>query len=538
MSSHVPSDRLGEAAQNGGVDFLREAERRHVAGCEHCQSLYGGYRLSDRLLAAPWHDVKLPPNSVVQPTRLAALTDFVRGPHARSVAPAVAAIGIVALIGAALVAPQLMPAPVASNHSPIASGATPSSTTSTVSPSGSGRTTAPGSQESEPSGPGSSTSPGPTFATTPGGPAGKETLAVTRIGGSPIGWSPDGAHILVWGVGIGRPLQIRDAGGRLSGTVKADAATWVTSSTIAIATRSAVSPPTGSPTGPGRHGGGNGPGGNGPGGNGPGGSGGETVSIIDTSGRSVVTLPGVYATSGGVANGMLVGSGSGAFTIASQGGFGSAGWSFVLWNGSLSAVKGGLPIAFSQDGRSLAVLHPWNAFGGAVTGWLEIMAVPSMNSVASFTHLSLRVGAGSLGSGYGFDAAFSPNGAYLLASGTLVNLANGSTTATGKGGWLADGTLATSSNGGLLRWQGTHSSVDARFPGLGTVEASRHGEVMYFYGDGRPPLLQDTDGSLNALSLSSVRSIGHLLISPNGRTIAFDGRAADGSSITAVAALS
>ena len=95
MSGHVPSDRLGEAAQNGGVDFLREAERRHVAGCEHCQSLYGGYRLSDRLLAAPWHDVKLPPNSVVQPTRLAALTDFVRGPHARSVAPAVAAIGIV-----------------------------------------------------------------------------------------------------------------------------------------------------------------------------------------------------------------------------------------------------------------------------------------------------------------------------------------------------------------------------------------------------------------------------------------------------------
>ena len=536
MSGHVPSDRLGEAARNGGVDFLREAERRHVAGCDQCQSLYGGYRLTDRLLAASWRDVKLPPDAVARPSRLGALTDFVRGPHTRSVAPAVAALGIIALIGAALALPQLIPAPpAATNHSPIASGATTPSApaTTTTSPFGSGQTSLPGSQASGPGGPGPSSPSGPTPVTTAGGPAGKGTLGVTRIGGSPIAWSPDGAHVLIWGSGSGRPLQIRDAGGRLSGTVKADAAAWVSSSTIAIATRSSVVPPASSSSGPGRRGGGPGPGS----GSGPGGNGGETISIIDTSGRSVATLPGAYASGGGVANGMLVGSGSGEFTIASQGGFGSAGWSFVLWNGSVGAVKDGLPIAFSQDSRSLAVLHPWNASGGAVTGWLEILAVPSLNSVASFTHLSLRVGAGSLGSGYGFDAAFSPNGGYLLASGTLVNLANGSTSATGKGGWMADGTLATSSNGGLLRWQGTHSSVDTRFPGLGTVETARHGEVVYFYGDSRPPLLLDTDGSLNALSLSGVRSIGHFLISPTGRAIAFDGRATDGSSITAVAAL-
>jgi hypothetical protein len=142
-----------------------------------------------------------------------------------------------------------------------------------------------------------------------------------------------------------------------------------------------------------------------------------------------------------------------------------------------------------------------------------------------------------MGSGYSFDAAFSPAGGYLLASGTLVNLSNGATVATGKGGWLPDGTLVTASNAGLLRWQGGHSSVDPRFPGQGTIEVSRHGDLIYFYGDGRPPLLLNAAGSLDALTLSGVRSIASLLISPSGRAIAFDGRATDGSSITAVAAL-
>ena len=255
------------------------------------------------------------------------------------------------------------------------------------------------------------------------------------------------------------------------------------------------------------------------------------------SGHTVATLPGSYAPGGGLAGGMIVGSGTGEFTIASQGGGGSSGWSFVLWNGSVSAVQDGLPIAFSQDGHRLAVLHPGSVSGGesraGSRSWRSRRWIP----VASFTHVTLRVGSGSLGSAYGFDAAFSPGGGYLLASGTLVNLSNGSTVTTGKGGWLPDGTLVTASNAGLLRWQGTHSSLDPRFPGMGTVETSRHGELIYFYGDSRPPLLLDTNGSLDALSLSGVRSIGALLISPNGRAIAFDGRATDGSSITAVATL-
>lgn len=533
MSGHVSSDRLGEAARHGGLDFLRDVERRHVQGCDRCQRLYGGYRLTDRLLAAPWHDVKLPPAAVARPSRFGVVAGFVRGLDARSVATAAAAIGIVALIGAAVALPRLMPSPpVASSHSPIASAtASPSASASevtTVSPSSSGQPSgSPGAQATGPGGPGPSSPSGPTPVATAGGSAGTETLAIAKIGGSPIAWSPDGAHLLLWGPGSPRPLQIRDAAGHLNGTAAADAAAWVTSSTIAIATHSSGASPSVSSSGPGHHG--------------PGSSlahsGGETVGIIDLSGHSIATLPGGYAAGGGIANGMIVGSGSGEFTIASQGGSGPFGWSFVLWNGSVGAVEDGLPIAFSQDSHRLAVLHPSSVAGGVVGGWLEIVAVPSLNTVASFTHLNLRVGSGSLGSGYGFDAAFSPDSRYLLASGTLVNLSSGSTLATGKGGWLPDGTLVTSANSGLLRWQGTHSSVDPRFPGVGTVETSRHGELVYFYGNGRPPLLLDTGGSLNALSLSGVRSISGLLISPNGRAIAFGGRATDGSSITAVATL-
>ncbi|MGD0018525.1 MAG: hypothetical protein ABSD62_04665 [Candidatus Limnocylindrales bacterium] len=534
MSGHVSSDRLGDAARHGGVDFLRDTERRHVLGCDQCQRLYGGYRLTDRLLAAPWRDVKLPPAAVARPSRLGALAEFMSGLNARSVAPAVAAIGIVTLIGAALALPQLMPAPpVATDHSPIASATTSPSASgpaaTRVSPSSSAQpSSSPGAQASGPGGSAPSSPSGPTPGATAGGSAGNETLAIGKTGGSPIAWSPDGAHLLLWGSGSPRQLQIRDASGRLNGTAAADAAAWVTSSTIAIATHSSGVSPSASASGPGHHGVGVSPGRSG---------GGETVSIVDVGGHPVATLPGSYALGGGVANGMIVGSGSGEFTIASQGGSGSFGWSFVLWNGSVSAVQDGLPIAFSQDSHRLAVLHPSSVSGGVVTGWLEVMVVPSLNTVASFTHLNLRVGSGSLGSSYGFDAAFSPDGRYLLASGTLVNLSNGSPLATGKGGWLPDGTLVTSSNAGLLRWQGTHSSVDSRFPGMGTVETARHGELIYFYGDSRPALLLDTDGSLTAISLAGVRSIGGLLVSPNGRAIAFGGRATDGSSITAVATL-
>ena len=487
MSGHVSSDRIGEAAQHGGVDFLREAESRHVAGCDRCRRLYAGYRLTDRLLAAPWRDVKLPPAAVARPSRLGAMAAFVRGLDARSIAPAVAAIGILALIGAALALPQLIPVPPpASTHSPIASvTASPSASApavGTVLPYSSGQPPkSPGAQASGPGGPGSSSAQGTTPVPTAGGSAGKTTLAITKVGGLPIAWSPDGAHLLMWGPGSGHALQIRDAAGHLNGTATADAAAWVSSSTIAIATHSPIASPSASPSGPAHRGKG-----------GPGPSsgvnvGGETVSLIGLSGHLVATLPGSYASGGGLAGGMIVGSGSGEFTIASQGGGGPYGWSFVLWNGSVSAVQDGLPIAFSHGRPQSRGASSGERCGRGRHGLARDHGRP-VDEYRGVVHRTWAFvsGAAAWARAYGFDAAFSPGGGYLLASGTLVNLSNGSTVTTGKGGWLPDGTLVTASNAGLLRWQGTHSSLDARFPGMGTVETSRHGELIYFYGNGRP----------------------------------------------------
>ena len=538
-TGHVSSDRLGEAAQHGGLESLRDSEQRHVRNCDRCQHLYGGYRLADRLLCADWREVKLPAQALARPSRLAALGDLLSGLDARALAPGVAALAIIALVGAAFALPRLIPAQPAAPHSPIAAGsASPSGSASgTARPSGQ-PSTSPGAS---PSGAVGSGSPVPSAPPSTGS-ATPAILALARIGGTPIAWSPDGAHLLVWS--SGHALQIRDAGGRLTGTIAADAATWVSSTTIAIASHSSGSPASGSP-------GASSPAPSGPQTTSPRPSGGghhtgymvtgasrpETVSLIDVGAHVTAILPKGYATWSGLPNAMLVGSGSGEFTIASQVGSGSAGWQFVLWKGSLGQVAGGLPIAFSQDGSRLAVLRPTGASGGVVSGSLAILSVPSLTTVASFPSLSLRVGGGSLGSAYGIDAAFSPDGHFLYASGTLVNLSSGRAVATGKGGWLPDGTLVTSSGAGLLRWSGAKSSLDPRFSGSGTVEVARHGELIYLFGDGRPPVLLDTNGVLGALSLPGVRSVADLLISPTGRAIALDGRATDGSSIAAVAQL-
>jgi hypothetical protein len=406
MAGHVASDRLGEASLHGGLETLREEERHHVQGCDSCRRLYGGYRLADRLLAAPWREVKVPVGAATRPSRFAFVGDFVRGLDARSVAPVAAAIGLVVLIGAAVALPQLIPVTPVSSHSPIASRPTATASPSPSAPAHlspvpsssaqAGRT--PGAQAS-----GNGSSNGGPGATTPAGPTSAPSaeasaqLAVSKISGSPIAWSPDGAHLLLWAAGFAHEIQICDAAGHVTGTAAADAATWVSSTTVAVATRAPIGPS-------GRSGGSRG---------GSGGSG-EMVVLVNVHGQVTRTLPGRYTLFGGVANGMLLGSGSGELTIEGAGGGTSSGSGFVLWNGSLSGVQDGLPIAFSADGRKLAVLDLSGVSGGSVTGTLEILSIPSLSTSASFDHLNLRVGSGSLGSAFGFDAAFSPNGASLL----------------------------------------------------------------------------------------------------------------------------
>ena len=68
-SSHVSSDRLGEVAQTGSLAGLREAERRHVEGCQKRRSLFSGYpdfrRISSAKPSLPSHPAK--PSFVIQP---------------------------------------------------------------------------------------------------------------------------------------------------------------------------------------------------------------------------------------------------------------------------------------------------------------------------------------------------------------------------------------------------------------------------------------------------------------------------------------
>jgi hypothetical protein len=577
FSRHVSSDRLGDAAQAGNLDGLHETERIHIVRCESCRRLLAGYRLTDRLLAAPWREVRVPATARAAglaagaaplTPRLALAARLGGGLRPRSMAPVAAVVAVLLMFGAAVALPALIPPAPAASHTPIASRTgEPKSpaATATAEPSGGHADRTSGAQGGDGTDSPSPAAGGPT--STPSGAAG---LGLVRTGGSPIAWSPDGEHLLLWGAGPGHQLQIRDALGRLTGSVAADAAAWVTSSTIAVSVRGS-SGPGGSPASPtpadtgghggsggrsggsGGYGGYGGYGGFGGFGGGPGGYPGaspspgsssagwgngsgarETIRLIDVSGDVVGTVPGVVAPDART-NVMLLGSGSGELAITAADRFNRP--TFWVWNGTLSAGHAGLPIAFSADGSRLAVLNASAANGPGATGTLEITSVPALSTIAGFGRLVLHVGSGSLGSAYGFDAAFSPNGASLLVSGTLVNLATGGTLQVGRGGWLPDGTLVTASNGGLVRWSGGHATLDSRFSGAGTVETSRHGELIYFYADSRPPLLLDTDGSVRALSLAGVRSIGNLLISPDGRSIALTGRAGDGSSIGGVATL-
>jgi len=165
-----------------------------------------------------------------------------------------------------------------------------------------------------------------------------------------------------------------------------------------------------------------------------------------------------------------------------------------------SRRSGRLPIAFSQDGTVWRCFHPSSVSGGAVTGWLDDHGCPVDEHRVVVHPLDPSSRERQPGLALRLRRRLQPGGGYLLASGTLVNLSNGSTVTTGKAAGCPTERWVTASNAGLLRWQGTHSSLDSRFPGHGHRRNLRHGELIYFYGDSRPPLLLDTNGSLDALA--------------------------------------
>jgi hypothetical protein len=529
FSNHVSSEHLGEAAARASLQGLRDVERRHVRSCAECQRLYAGYRLADRLLTGRWSEVKLPAEAVAQPRRLRFLpvlrAGLAGGFGSRSLAPAAITLAAVALIGVGVVLPQLMPA------------ATPVGGSQVVGPSGSA--TSPGATSSQVA----ATSPSPSVKSGGSGGGGGGTTAkpsptaklspivltpvsTASVQGEPIAWAPDGRHVLMaTSSGSEHQIQVRDAAGGLTGTCEGDDAAWVDSATAAIAVRSSGSQ--------------------------------VTVSLVGVNCHRKATLPGTYTESAAAADfngGMLLGSGRGQLAIAGQGGHGASDQTFVVWDGhSLTTPQHGVPIAWSADGRRLAVLDTgghtarwgsggsrsaWgdNYAGSSISGSLDVFSFPGLRSVASISG-SFHVDAGSPVYGYALAASFSPGGRNLLISGTLVDLNSGATRQVGQGDWLADGTLVTTSGGRVLRWRGTGSTSETRLPGGGVIETSSAGDVIEYFTDGRAPYLLAATGVLYQISLPGVASISSLLVSPDGGAIACNGRAPGGSSVAAIASL-
>jgi WD40 repeat protein len=343
---------------------------------------------------------------------------------------------------------------------------------------------------------------------------------MTSIEFEPTAWSPDGRHLLAIGAlatgSTDNQIHVLAADGRLLYSVKADTAAWVDSTTIAVVV------PASSVPGP------------------------ALVKLVDMSGREIATLPGSFqedVATGQQYGAMLLGSGHGDLAILDATGSAASSWTFVTWDGhALSKARPGVPIAWSES--PIAVVRP-DALTGCcgsqyAEGPVELVSASDGQASATYPEVIGRRKVGGVDTLGGYDAAssFSPDGRYLVASGTVLDTHTGESWPTGSGAWLPDGTLLASQDGSINRWTGPVSSGDPRFVPAGKVLVAANAAVaVEYFADLRPELVALSGDTTVRFSIPGVQFLDRVLISPNGQTVAVIGLDARGWEVTSLVQL-
>jgi hypothetical protein len=470
---HIPESRLTAIADLPLDHAPDPADTAHLAGCARCAARLGAHRRIAGRLAGVWAETHVAraidtgaPNAASRP----------RVRTAAQLSPAIA-LGAVVLIAVGLVAPRL-----------LFPGAAPGVSQASGSPS------ATASSQTTPV----PATPRPTIV--------PNAVDLTT---DPMEWSPDGAYLIAgwpgsYGPGMpGNRIQILDESGRVIGTHAGDDATWFDPNTVAVVTLTS-----------------------------PDKNNAARVTLIDTSGHDLRTLPGTFIEGADTTeqNGpMLFGSGRGELAILDASASSPSDWSFVLWDGeALSAPRAGIPLAWSDS--HLAVLLGQSTTGCCGTRWVqgsvEVLTIPDLRSEDLGTEVPgafEAAGRPTVAEPVDTSASFSPDGRYLLSSGTVVDLRDGTSWIAGPGGWLPDNTLLAASGDQILRWQGSSGVPDPRFEPGGVPEVSRSGVVVECFPDRRPGLLVLLDGQVRNLTLPKIELLDSVMISPNGQVLAVTG---------------
>ena len=319
-------------------------------------------------------------------------------------------------------------------------------------------------------------------------------------------WAPDGAHF--FDTYPSRAFEIRDAEGRPLATYsRFDRAYWLDASHLL-----AYRENTGRP--------------------------GATASIADFTGGVVAAPEDLNGTTGG--DGLPDGQGEVAMPRVVGSGQ-VPHYQFAVWaGGSLGGWHEGKPVAWSNDGTKLAVVHPFEwAMGDP--GWLEVLTWPGLT----------RLYADHPPYGAAYTVDFDPSGSYVAVYGgggpatlhgaqlrivsletdTSVRIPLDSVTypADPDFFWTTGSQLFLIVGDQVNSYDTVGNLVDEQ-PALGPMaNASADGSTVAYAGEANGTILIDRDGSQISQSEFGAQ-ISQPWFSPDGRVLLLYGTLADGSS--------